>query len=282
MKLRSHLVLLVLAAVIPLLVFTAYVVQRDVKDQRNILDLGMQNTVRALSSAVDREVQTSLAILESLAASPSLVAGDLKGFHELCVRALTGRKDAWIVLFHRSGQQLVNSTRPFGSPLPNPFRESAPPSADARYPRTPLGGAAPVRKAFDTGQPVVSDLFVALDSRRPTIGVGLPIILDGAPVYVLEMAVDRDALQRLLLNQHPPRDAVVSLLDSNGLIVARTLDSRASSACRWPPSWPRQAAKARTTGPGSVAPVKAFPSTIRSRDRRSQDGRRRSRCRRPS
>jgi signal transduction histidine kinase/ActR/RegA family two-component response regulator len=216
---------LVLTALIPLLVFSAFVVQRDVELQRDALISGMQNTVRALSLAVDREVQTSLAVLQTLAASPALTSGDLRGFHELCVRAVETRKDAWIVLFDRSGQQLVNSTRPFGSPLPNPFRASAAPARDPRYPNVALGGAAPVRKVFETGRPVVSDLFVALDSRRPTIGVGIPIVRDGATAYVLEMSVDRDAVLRLLLDQHPPHEAVVSLLDRNGLIVARTADS---------------------------------------------------------
>ena len=224
MRLRSHLVVLVLAAIIPLLIFTVIVVGRELQNDRDILSVGMQNTVRALSLAADREVQTSLAVLETLAASPSLESGDLKGFHELCVRAIAGRKDAWIVLFDRSGQQIVNSSRPFGSVLPNPFRETTRPTTDPRYPNLPLGGAAPVKKVFDTKQPVVSDLFVALDSRRPTIGVGLPIIRNGVVLYVLEMSVDRDALVRLLLDQHPPADAVVSLLDGKGLIVARTKD----------------------------------------------------------
>ena len=100
-RLRSYLLVLVLAAVVPLLTFTAFVVRRDIGLQRDALTSGMQNTVRALSLAVDREVQTSLAVLETLAASPSLAGGDLKAFHELCVRAVAGRKDAWIVLFDR-------------------------------------------------------------------------------------------------------------------------------------------------------------------------------------
>jgi signal transduction histidine kinase/ActR/RegA family two-component response regulator len=250
-RLRTYLVILVLAAVIPLLVFTAFVVRRDVEAQRDTLLFGMQNTVRALSLAVDREVQTSLAILETLAASTSLTTGDLKGFHELCIRAIAGRKDAWIILFDRSGQQLVNSSRPFGSPLPNPFRQSGPPATDPRYPNLPLGGAAPVRKALETAQPVVSDLFVALDSQRPTIGVGLPIVRDGVPVYVLEMSVDRSGLLRLLLDQQPPRDAEVSLLDGKGLIIARTTDPVRLVGLPIAPELARQAASAHDgTGVG--------------------------------
>jgi signal transduction histidine kinase/ActR/RegA family two-component response regulator len=225
LRLRTHLVALVLVAVAPLLILTVIAVRRDLQEQRNILDRGMHNTVWALSQAVDLEIKTSLAVLETLAASPDLEARDFKSFHALCMRAITGRKDAWIVLFDRSGQQIVNSSRPFGSPLPNPFRYTTPAAADPRYPLLPLGGAAPVRKVFETGQPVVSDLFVALDSRRPTIGVGIPVIGKGRVLYALEMSVDPDALLRLLMDQHPRVDSVVSLLDGSGVVIARTLDS---------------------------------------------------------
>jgi len=134
LRVRWHLVALVLVAVVPLLIFTFVVVRRHLDDQREILESGMRATARALSVAADREVRTSFAILETLAASPALEADDFKAFHDLCVRTVANRKDAWIVLFARSGQQVVNSSRPFGSPLPNPFRETRPPAADPRYP----------------------------------------------------------------------------------------------------------------------------------------------------
>jgi hypothetical protein len=200
-RVHWHLVVLVLVAMVPLLIFTIVIIRRHLDDQSEIRESGMQATARALSVAADREIRTSFAILETLAASPALEADDLKGFYDLCVRAVVGRKDTWIVLFDRSGQQLINSSRPFGSALPNPFRETKPPAADPRYPLLPVGGAAPVRKVFETGQPVASDLFVALDSRRPTIGIAIPVMRDGRVAYVLEMSVDPDALLRLLMDQ---------------------------------------------------------------------------------
>jgi signal transduction histidine kinase/ActR/RegA family two-component response regulator len=222
MRLRSHLVLLVVAALVPPLIFTAYVMRQDLAEQREILDRGMRTTARALSLAVDGEIKSSLAILETLAASDNLDSGDLKGFHELCVRATAGREGAYIVLFDRLGQQLVNSSRPFGVPLPNPLRETKAVSADARYPLLPLGGAAPVRKVLETGRPVVSDLFIALDSRRPTIGINIPVVREGALRYVLEMSIEPEPLVRGLLAQRLPEDFVASLLDSQGLVIART------------------------------------------------------------
>jgi signal transduction histidine kinase/CheY-like chemotaxis protein len=225
MRLRTHLVLLVFAAVTPLLIFTVVIVRRNLQEQRAVLDRGLHDTVGALSLAVDGQVSTSLAILETLAVSPSLDAADLRGFHQLCVRTIASHKSAWIVLFDRSGQQLVNSSRPFGAPLPNPLQQTRPPAADPRYPLLPLGGAEPVRKIFETGRPVVSDLFVALDSKQPTIGVGIPVVRDGTVLYALEMSLDPDVLLRLLMDQRLPPDAITSILDGKGLIIARTIDA---------------------------------------------------------
>ena len=49
MRLRSHLILLVLAAVLPLLVFTGFIVYDELAQQREILHRGMRNTVHALA-----------------------------------------------------------------------------------------------------------------------------------------------------------------------------------------------------------------------------------------
>ena len=95
MKLRSHLVVLVLAAVVPLLLFAALIVRQDVAERRDLLDRGMRDTVRALSSAVDGEVNTSIAVLRTLAASPFLDSGDFARFHEVCERAMSARPGAY-------------------------------------------------------------------------------------------------------------------------------------------------------------------------------------------
>lgn len=81
-----------------------------------------------------------------------------------------------------------------------------------------------MRRALDTGRPVVSDLFVSLDARQPKIGLDVPVVRGGRVLYVLEMSIDPEVFTRLLLDQRPPADAVASVLDSKGFIVARTLD----------------------------------------------------------
>ena len=222
LKLRSHLIVLVLAALLPVLIFTFEIFRQKARLQHEAVERGMRDTVRALSLAVDREIGTVRAILETLAESPYLDTGDLRSFHEICRRALANRKESRLILFDRSGQQLINTARPFGTPLPNAFQDAAPAQTVETYPYLPFGGPDPVKKTMETGELAVSDLFVALDSRRPTIGINVPVVRNGKVLYALEMAFHPQVLTELLLEERLPADWIAALVDKKGVFIART------------------------------------------------------------
>ena len=222
LKLRSHLMVLVLAALLPVLIFTFAMFRQKTRLQHEAVERGMRDTARALSLAVDREIGAVRAILETLAESPHLDTGKLRSFHEICRRALANRKESRLILFDRSGQQLMNTARPFGTPLPNPFRDAAPAQTVDTYPHLPFGGPEPVKKTMETGEPAVSDLFVALDSRRPTIGINVPVVRNGKVLYALEMAFHPRLLTELLLEERLPVDWIAALVDKKGVFIART------------------------------------------------------------
>src|ERR1043166_7464082 len=111
--------MLVLAAVLPLVVFAGWIVRHDLAERRGIMDRGMQDTVRALSLVVDGEVKTSFAVLETLAASAVLDRADYEAFHAVSVRAMQARPDAYVILFDRSGRPLLNSSLRYAAALPN-------------------------------------------------------------------------------------------------------------------------------------------------------------------
>ena len=103
-----------LAALIPLLIFSIVIIRQDLVERENILDRGMHDTARALSLAIDGEIKASLAVLETLASSPLLDRAELETFHGLAQRAMQGRQRANLNLFDLSGVALLNSSRPFG------------------------------------------------------------------------------------------------------------------------------------------------------------------------
>ena len=222
LKLRSHLIVLVLAALLPVLIFTFEMFRQKARLQHEAVERGMRDTARALSLALDREIGAVRAVLETLAESPHLDTGNFRSFHEICRRALANRKESRLILFDRSGQQLMNTARPFGTPLPNPFRDAAPAQTVDTYPHLPLGGSEPVKKTMETGELAVSDLFVALDSRRPTIGINVPVVRNGKVLYALEMAFHPRVLTELLLEERLPADWIAGLVDKKGVFIART------------------------------------------------------------
>jgi hypothetical protein len=119
MKLRSHLVTVVLAVLLPMIIFAAIVVVMFGRQQRNDVEQGAVETARALINAVDETLNTSVKTLEALATSRALDGGgDLDLFHAEAGRILQSRPE-WlaIVLFAPDGRQLLNTGQAPGTAL---------------------------------------------------------------------------------------------------------------------------------------------------------------------
>jgi hypothetical protein len=250
--LRTNLVLLVLAAVLPLVVFTVAMMREQLAEKREIIDSSMQGTARALTLAVDGEVKAALAILETLASSSSLERGDIRAFHDLCVRAMEGRRGAYVILFDASGQPLANSSRPFGSSLPNPLSTQLP-SFDPRYRDVPMGGGEALRKVVSTSKPFVSNLFVSLVTREPRIGVELPVVRDGGLRYVLELSMDAAEFSRLLAEQNSPDSSMVAIVDRKGIVIASSVSASSNVGKPLAPDFAGRSARAGNGAGGGVA-----------------------------
>src|SRR2546430_12733803 len=148
MRLRSHLAALVLAVLVPLVVFAAIVVVMFGRQQRADAERAAVQTARALMNAVDEALGSTVTTLDALATARSLARGELKEFHAEARLVLATQPD-WkdIILLASDGRQLLNTARPWGAPLPS---ASEPASLEAvvlmRWPvrvgnsRRPLGG----------------------------------------------------------------------------------------------------------------------------------------------
>ncbi len=203
MRLRSHLIGLVLATLLPVLGFATIVILWNAKLQRDAVERGTRETARALAIAVDRELGIFSAKLEVLATSAYLEAGNLEKFQQRAAAALK-RDGTWIMLADPSGRQLVNTLRPFGTPLPL------------------RGDLGTLDEVVRTGKPAVSSLSIGAAVNRPIITVDVPVVRDGRVRYVLSMSVLPEALNGILLEQQLPPDWLASIVDRNGIIIART------------------------------------------------------------
>ena len=125
-RLRSHLIMLVLAALLPLVLFSICMIIGFAQGERRTAERGMRETARALALAVDREVGEVHAALGILSLSRPLAAGDLAGFYQQCLEALRFLPyDAWITLSDLQGQVLLNTQVPYGTPVPGQAQSDA-------------------------------------------------------------------------------------------------------------------------------------------------------------
>ena len=200
---RSRLVMLVTACSIPAFLMVAGLLAYDYHEDAERRIQNSTATARAIMSAVDRDQAGMHTGLLALATSPYLASDDLAAFYAQAQGALKTQKTDNIVLLDPSGQQLMNTLRPFGSKLPNATN--------------PM-----LLKVFKTGKPVTADLFFGPVRNEYVLTEAVPVFHGDTIVYALAAAMWPERLASLLAQQRFPADETVTVLDSGGSIVART------------------------------------------------------------
>ncbi|HEX9443775.1 MAG TPA: PAS domain S-box protein, partial [Candidatus Binatia bacterium] len=210
MKIRSHLVILVLGAVLPILAFSAVMTGVFWRQQRTAFDDRFLDRVRAMAIALDRELDGNIRALEVLGQSPYLRSGDLQRFYEHAERA-RATQPTWrnvILIDAASGRQALNLRRPFGMPLP------------------PSG----LDQAVLMEMVKADRRFVAPLSKGPVSGeyatrVMVPVGSNPLQPYVLVAVIDQASWLKFLSSYPVAPDATMTMLDQNGIIIARTLNN---------------------------------------------------------
>jgi diguanylate cyclase (GGDEF)-like protein len=200
---RSRLIMLVMACVIPVSLLVATVIVLDYNEERAQLGKVSIDTARAMTSTVDRDLAGVQAGLLALATSPHLQTDNLAAFYEQAKDALTTQTANNIILIDPTYQQRLNTLRPFGSQLP-------------------VNNNPALQQVFKTGRSVTTDVYVGLVTKKPLVAIGVPVYRDGVVVYVLVAGVLPERLAGLLAQQHLSADWIATVLDSSGTIVART------------------------------------------------------------
>ena len=207
MKLRSHIVIISAATLLPLLAFVCLVLVLHFQSGREAQLQNLVATSRALSLALDKDFEARVAALKTLAQSVHLRDGDLKSFYEESKRALAVHEGAdAIVLVDPTDQQIINTRRAFGERL-------------AQY-----SDPGFIRKVIEGRQPAVSNLFISRAAQRPVISVGVPVVVSGETRYALTMSLSPAFIQKLLQQQAIPAQWLSTIIDGNKIVVARTRD----------------------------------------------------------
>ena len=207
MSLRSHLLLLTLAVLLPLAIFGVGTTMWAADRESDAFEQGARQRTLALITAVDTELGGHAGTLRALASSYNLEAGDLPSFHRQAMRLLQTQEN-WrsIILAMPSGQRILDSSMPLGAPL-------------SVIDRTGFD------EALRRKEPTIGNL--SAEASEYHFSVLMPVQSAGQ-VYILMALVDPKAVLSLLTPQRLPRDWVGTVLDSNGRVVARTFNTSAS------------------------------------------------------
>ena len=203
LSVRSHLLRLVLALLIPMLALAVGLSALVESRERDVAQQSVQVVAQALSKSVDTEVWRTITTLEILAQDPSLQRGHLDAIRERLEQAqrVHGRW-ASAVLIAADGRHLLNLRVPKGAPLPEKHAHSV-----------------SWRKAIDEKRPQVMDVFRSPTSGAPAVGVLVPVLVDGVPRYVLGATLEPTEWQAVLAHDLPPH-WMAALDDRHGTTIA--------------------------------------------------------------
>ena len=204
MTIRSHLLLLAVAAVLPVLAFALFASLMRVQHDRETQRAGALDRARVMLTAVDAELRGSIATLQALAASRALGVDDLAGF-ETSARRVLDTQPAWmnVSLALPSGVQVVNAKAAPGTVLST--------SADP----------ASLEKVVRTLKPAIGDVIDDAVGGGPGVPVRVPVLRKGAAAYVLTAVVRASSFADLIATQYLPPGWVSGVTDGQRRIVAR-------------------------------------------------------------
>ena len=206
MKIRTQLLLMAAAILIPVIVASGLALQKIRDDGRQTALSGLSETARSTALMVDREVQGSLSALKALGSSPNLDNRDFKAFYSQAA-AFNHQGDSWTVLFDDKGTQMVNTAAPYGTPLPQPLA----PSGEV------------VREVISSQKFVATDLQTGVVAGKMLTAVSIPAAAAGGRSFVVAQAFSVDYWKNHAFRANLPADWITAVLDRNGFFIARSV-----------------------------------------------------------
>lgn len=203
-SLRFQLFILVIGTVLPLSIMSLINVVRDYRASERASTERVLQITRSGIATVDRELFYLRTGLEVLALSPALQDESLEDFRAEAERFRQRYPgNTAVSISDRSGLQLFNTRVPAGQP---PVRRT---TVDV------------VQNVFDSGKPLVSDMYIGPISGLAVFTVDVPVFRDGKVIYDLGFSTPRARFEDYLAQISLPEGWVASILDTRGQHVAR-------------------------------------------------------------
>ncbi|WP_295008998.1 sensor domain-containing diguanylate cyclase [uncultured Dechloromonas sp.] len=206
-SLRTSLFVLVLICVLPGVALCAYLVLANYQLEKRHMASETERLAGQILVELDRELAAMESGLRVLATAEQLKSGELHRFHEIARAALKSQTAYAYVLIDPQGRQILNTLRPYGTPLPA------------------SGNPTQLAEIFESGKTVLTDLFVTPLAGKQVIALGVPVYgRDGTIIYTLVIGLLPEQLIQLLNRQPIPSGWLAAIIDGSGTVVALSRD----------------------------------------------------------
>lgn len=172
--------------------------------EREKLTEAAVGAAQEMAAGFDNDLNAQIGILQVLAASPTLDNRDFELFQRQVV-AMSKPAGTQIVLREASGQELVNSSYPWGSALDKTQYKT-----DAQA----TSKAAPVAFFFPDAQ----------SGKNWVLGVTVPVLKNGQAAYFVDLNADASAVQKFAHAGKLPKSWAWVALDESGHALIRSLN----------------------------------------------------------
>lgn len=204
--LRMHLAAFGVVLLLPAILIAALAIARYWDYERERLETLALDLATGVSRDIDRGLENTITLLNTLASSPYLDEQAFRDFHSRARLALQG-SGMEIILIDPSMRQLLNTSIDYGVPLP------AAVDIDT------------VQNVLKSGRPQISNLFTHPRVEEPLFNVIVPVTRDGQVLYLL---LGRQPTRMLLKYVQRPGIApewTIGITGRNDVILTRSRDS---------------------------------------------------------
>lgn len=205
---RRTVVALILAAIIPLLLFGASVAFLEAEQDRAAARRDISNTLERVVDRVTVALQKEVEVAEALASLPSLDKPELDRFYRTAQRIAPARP-LWetVSIADVNGVQIMNILRRLGDAL------------------GPVSDRAGFEQAISSKQSVIGGIGrVGPVSGKRLVSISVPVIRDGEVRNVLIVGLSPAEIQGILTRAGAPKDWIGAIIDAQGNVVARSRD----------------------------------------------------------
>lgn len=203
--LRSRLLTIALAGIVPLALVAGLGMVSIVNDQKLLGKQRSLEATRLAATAVEVELSRSLNVLQTLSQSPYFTEEDIDGFADMARRVLPS-VPTWHALWLISPQGEVLKQ----------ISLSMPPKARS------LADPASFAEAVRSGKPQVGSMRKGPGGSWG-IPMRVPVYVAGEVRYVLTAVLEPQAIADVINNRRLPTGWVNTVIDANGVRIARSL-----------------------------------------------------------